>query len=84
MSDNDSTAITQRLSLEQTAPATPRVEFELRLEESRARLREAMALVKVKARELTPAARINADPARWILGGFAIGLAVSWLTAGRR
>lgn len=63
---------------------TLRDQYELQVAMSRERLREAMSLVKARARELTPAARINANPARWILGGFALGLAVGWLTAGRR
>ncbi|MBA2320125.1 MAG: hypothetical protein H0V89_03125 [Deltaproteobacteria bacterium] len=80
MSDT-TTAITPRPPEEKT---TLRTQYELKLEQSRARLREAMAVVKVRARELTPAARINENPTRWILGGLVLGLAAGWLTAGRR
>jgi hypothetical protein len=66
------------------APTLPVSYYEQRLEESRIRLRNAVARVKSRARELTPAARISRRPVRWVLGGFAVGVVLGWWTAPRR
>jgi ElaB/YqjD/DUF883 family membrane-anchored ribosome-binding protein len=58
--------------------------FRERLDQSKLRLREAVALVKESAREMTPAARIESHPMTWVLGGFAVGLALGWLTSRRK
>jgi len=55
--------------------------FRERLDQSKLRLREAVALVKESAREMTPAARIESHPIAWVMGGLAVGLALGWLTA---
>ena len=54
-----------------------------RLDENKARLREAMDAMEEAARELTPAARIRHDPMRWVGGAFLVGLVLGFLT-GRR
>jgi ElaB/YqjD/DUF883 family membrane-anchored ribosome-binding protein len=60
------------------------VRFRERLDRSKARLREAVTLVKESAREMTPAAQIESNPVAWVMGGLALGLALGWLTASRR
>ena len=52
-----------------------------RLDDNRERLRVAVEQVRDAARELTPAGRIRAQPYTWVLGGFAVGLVLGWLTA---
>jgi ElaB/YqjD/DUF883 family membrane-anchored ribosome-binding protein len=54
-----------------------------RLEQDRERLRAAVEQVREAARDLTPAGRIRQQPYAWVFGGFAVGLALGWLTAGR-
>jgi ElaB/YqjD/DUF883 family membrane-anchored ribosome-binding protein len=54
-----------------------------RLHEDRERFRAAVEQVREAARELTPAARIQKQPYAWVFGGFAVGLVLGWLTAGR-
>jgi len=54
-----------------------------RLDEDRERLRVAVEQVREAARELTPAGQIRQQPYAWVLGGFAVGLVLGWLTAPR-
>lgn len=63
---------------------SPQGRFRLRMEQSRARMKEAVARVRERARELTPAARIQADPVAWILGAALVGFALGLLTGRRR
>jgi hypothetical protein len=63
---------------------TPRDRYLQRMEESRARLREAIDRVQQRAQELTPAAQISQRPIAWVLGALAFGLAFALLTARRR
>ena len=63
---------------------SPQMRYRKRMEQSRIRMNEAMARVRERARELTPAARIQADPAAWILGGVLVGFALGLMTGRRR
>lgn len=54
--------------------------FRERLDRSKDRLRDAVDLVKVSARDMTPAARIESNPVAWVVGGLVFGLAIAWLT----
>jgi ElaB/YqjD/DUF883 family membrane-anchored ribosome-binding protein len=54
-----------------------------RLDDNRERLRVAVEQVREAARGLTPAGRIRTQPYAWVLGGFAVGLVLGWLTADR-
>jgi hypothetical protein len=57
--------------------------FRERLDRSKDRLRDAVDLVKVSARDMTPAARIESNPVAWVVGGLVLGLAFGWMTASR-
>jgi len=58
--------------------------YEEQISRSQQRLRQAMSRLQTRAHELTPAARIASRPARWLLGAFAVGVALAWLTSRRR
>lgn len=51
-----------------------------RLDESRARLREALIRFNARTNDLTPAAQVRAHPWGWVWGGFAVGLWLGWRT----
>lgn len=55
--------------------------FRERLDRSKDRLRDAVDMVKVSARDMTPAARIESNPVAWVVGGLVVGLAIAWLTS---
>lgn len=63
---------------------SPRAKYEFQLEKSRMRLREAMAHLKERAHEVTPAAQISENPIAWVIGGLAVGFVLGLLTAPRR
>jgi hypothetical protein len=74
-----------QLVLRPAAPLdSPRSRYLQKLALSRARLDDALMRVRERAHDLTPAARIQAHPATWILGGLLFGFALGVLTADRR
>jgi hypothetical protein len=62
------------------AATTPRATYLVLIELDRIHLNDAMRRMKARARELTPAAAIARNPGRWVLGGFAVGLAFALIT----
>jgi hypothetical protein len=62
---------------------SPRARYEFQMEASRLRLHSAMTHLRARAKELTPAARIQQHPIRWVLGGLAVGFVFGLLTAPR-
>lgn len=57
------------------------LEIRRHLDESRERLRAAIVQVRTSARALTPAAQIGHRPMRWLAAGFAVGVALGFVTA---
>jgi hypothetical protein len=75
----------ERTELVHRAPTSVAVRrYEEQINRSQQRLRQAMSRLQTRAHELTPGARIASRPARWLLGAFAAGLALAWLTSRRR
>jgi ElaB/YqjD/DUF883 family membrane-anchored ribosome-binding protein len=55
-----------------------------RLEDSQRRLELAIAEARSRARSLSPAARIQDDPWRWVLAAAAVGFLLARFTRPRR
>ncbi|MEQ1501935.1 MAG: hypothetical protein ABMB14_06875 [Myxococcota bacterium] len=76
---------TEQLVVRTPAPLSARADrFRSRLDRSRARLQRAVVRVQDAARDMTPAARIEDQPVRWLLGGLAVGLLLGWMSSTRR
>jgi hypothetical protein len=64
--------------------ASPRSRYEFQLEQSKMRLRAAMAQLRERAHEITPSAQISHHPVTWVLGGLAAGFVLGLLSYRRR
>jgi hypothetical protein len=54
--------------------------FRSRMQRSDERLRAALERFRAAAHGVTPAARISESPVSWVVGAFAVGVFIGWLS----